>query len=85
MKQVQHRLRQLENRLAPPPEKCIRYKVMRADRELALDPNTCVDILEECGFLLDVPMSVVHLARIPDGLNAIELKKFLREHGDELV
>jgi hypothetical protein len=85
MKHVNHRLRKLETRLAPPPEERLCFPVTRIDRELALDESTCIDILEECGYLPNVLLCVVHLARIPDGLDAAELDRYLREHGDELV
>jgi hypothetical protein len=40
MRRVNHRLRRLENRLAPPPEERLRFPVMRMERELALDAST---------------------------------------------
>jgi hypothetical protein len=61
MKHVNHRLRRPETRLAPPPEKRLRFPVMRMDRELALDADTCIEILEECGYLPNVLMCVVNL------------------------
>jgi hypothetical protein len=85
MKHVNHRLRRLETRLAPPHEERLRFPVTRIDRELALDESTCIDILEECGYLPNVLMCVVNLALIPDGLNAAELEHYLCEHGRELV
>jgi hypothetical protein len=85
MKRVNHRLRKLETRPAPPPEERLCFPVTRIDRELALDESTCLDILEECGYMPNVLMCVVHLADIPDGLDATELEQYLCEHGHELV
>jgi len=54
------------------------------DRKLALDDDTCVGILRECGFLPAQRFGVLNLGRIPDGLNAKETERFLRERGAEL-
>jgi hypothetical protein len=54
-------------------------------RELALADDKCVEILRECGFLPNGhPFGVVQLCDIPDGLDAKELEKFLRENGEKL-
>jgi hypothetical protein len=51
----------------------------------ALDVDTCMDILRECGFVPTGPgIGLVDLLHLPDGLNAKELEKFLREYGAEL-
>jgi len=50
---------------------------------LALDQDTCIEILGECGFLPTAPIGVVNLLEIPDGLNAEELERLLREKGAE--
>ena len=53
-----------------------------ATQTLALDSSRCVEILREAGHLdTTSPISVVDLGCIPDGLNAAELEKYLREHG----
>src|ERR1019366_1064020 len=57
--------------------------VTAAEKRLALDQDRCTQILGECGFLPTVPVGVVNLAAIPHGLDAEELEKFLREHGEE--
>ena len=54
--------------------------VARADRRLALDGSTCVEILRKCGFLPSRCLSVVNLCEIPDGLNVAETERFLREN-----
>ena len=53
-------------------------------RQLALDNSTCIGILRECGFLPTQRFGVVSLANIPEGLNAKETERFLRENGAEL-
>ena len=52
---------------------------------LALDAETCVEILRECGFLPTGPgFGLVNLCNIPDGLNAGATERFLREKGMEI-
>ena len=54
-------------------------------RRLALDENTCVGILRECGFLPTGRFGVVDLAKIPDGLNAKETERFLWKRAGRCV
>jgi hypothetical protein len=72
----------LEDRIAPhqDEEPSLVVVVNRAERELALDNDACVQILEEGGFLRGPAVRVVRLDDIPDGLDAAELEKYLREH-----
>ena len=58
--------------------------VSRAGWGLALDQDTCIRILRECGFLPTGPVGVVNLGQIPDGLNAEELERYLRKEGEEI-
>ena len=59
--------------------------VVTAAGGLALPEDRCIKILEEGGFLSTSPgLSLVNLCRIPDGLNAEEAERFLRENGAEL-
>jgi hypothetical protein len=53
----------------------------RVDRGLALDKDTCVHILRECGYLPRHGVGTVNLGKIPNGLNAKETERFLRENG----
>jgi hypothetical protein len=55
----------------------------RAGWGLALDEETCIRILGECGFLPTGPIGIVNLCDIPDGLNGEETERFLRESGAE--
>lgn len=57
--------------------------VTAAASELALDQDTCIQILRECGYLPTGPIGLVNLCEIPDDLNAEDLEKYLREHGAE--
>jgi hypothetical protein len=51
----------------------------------ALDVDACMNILQECGFVPTGPgINMVDLLHLPNGLNAEELEKFLREHGAEI-
>jgi hypothetical protein len=53
-----------------------------ARQKLALDSDRCVQILREAGHLDTTTLScVVDLGNIPDGLNAAELERYLREYG----
>jgi hypothetical protein len=85
MNAVSRRIRQLEDRFGSAGGKSI--LVVTSCVTLALDKDTCVEILRECGF---VPsrgtggIVVVSLCKIPDGLNKDEIKTYLREHGAEL-
>src|SRR6266581_8154320 len=55
----------------------------RAGWGLALDKDRCIHILSECGFLPTGQVGLVNLCQIPDGLNAEELERYLRENGAE--
>ena len=58
--------------------------VCAAARELALDHDACVRILDEAGFLASNGCAMVNLCDVPDGLSVEETKRFLREDGDHL-
>jgi hypothetical protein len=51
---------------------------------LALDEDRCIEILRECGSLPTGPIGLVNLCQIPDGLNAEETERFLRENWAEI-
>jgi hypothetical protein len=51
---------------------------------LALDSDTCLAILKECGFVPTSGIRVVNLCKIPPGLNADEIETYLRKNGAEL-
>jgi hypothetical protein len=55
--------------------------------DLALDVDTCLQILRECGFLPTVNsngLRVVALYSVPKRLSAEETERFLREKGAEI-
>jgi hypothetical protein len=54
------------------------------NQELALDADSCLQILRECGHVPDSRFAVAFFTKVPDGLNAKETERFLREHGAEL-
>jgi hypothetical protein len=48
-----------------------------------LSVDTCVKILRECGFFpTGAGIDMVDLLHLPEGLDAQELEKYLREHGE---
>jgi hypothetical protein len=85
MKTIDRRIRKLEDRFGlaagKPP---LLIVVTLAAKKLALDQDRCVQILGECGFLPKGPVGVVHLGKIPNGLDAKETERFLRANGAEI-
>jgi hypothetical protein len=79
---VARRVRQLEDRLgsAGGPS----FLVVTSCVTLRLDPDTCVRILRECGFMATRGVVIVDLCKVPKGLNAGETESYLREKGADL-
>ena len=85
MKAIAKRLRRLEDQFGPADGKPrFLLAVCNAGWGLALNRDTCIQILGEAGFLPSHGFIVVSFCEIPDGLNADELEQYLREHGAEL-
>jgi hypothetical protein len=85
MKAVVRRIARLEDRLGTADGKQqLLLVVCRAGWGVALDQDTCMKILSECGFLPTGRVGVVNLGTIPLGLNAEETERFLRENGSEI-
>jgi len=87
MRTAIRRIDKLEHRLgiATAKQHCAVVVATRAGCKLAFDSDACVEILRESGFLPDRPhFAAVNLLQIPDGLNAGELKRFLRENGAKI-
>jgi hypothetical protein len=57
---------------------------MKSWQKPILEVDRCLEILSECGYLPKGPCGAVDLTKIPDGMNATETERFLREHGAEL-
>jgi hypothetical protein len=84
MRNLTSRIERLEQRTRG-NEKVLRCVVTGGAAELALDTDRCAEILTECGFLQNgTGISLINLLDVPDGLNARELERYLREHGDEI-
>jgi hypothetical protein len=84
MKAISRRLRELETRLGSGPG--IEQKmwvVTIVGRKLALDQDSCIEILRECNFLPTARFGVVDLSVIPEGLSADDTKRFLRVRAAE--
>jgi hypothetical protein len=85
MKIIESRLRRLEDQLGTGDGKPrLLLVVCKAGWGLALDVDTCVQILDECGSLPTGPVGLVSLIGIPEGLNAGQTERFLQEHGAAL-
>ena len=83
MNALTRRIRRLEDQLRPRNGTGI--LVVASGVGLTLDPDSCVDILRERGFLpTGLGMCLVDLLAIPDDLNAEETERFLRENGAEI-
>jgi hypothetical protein len=83
---VLRRIRRLEDQFgsADQPRRCILLMVCKAGWGLALDQDTCLQILGECGFLPTGPIGLVDLCNTPDGLTAAETERFLRDNAAEI-
>jgi hypothetical protein len=55
--------------------------LLNAGQKLSLETHACIEILRAGRHLSGGPLVLVDLSNIPDGLNAAETEKFLREHG----
>ena len=76
------RIRKLEDRFGTGSRKPrLVYILCRAGGRLALDTDTCIQIIDECGFLPTDPIGLVNLADIPDGLSAQQTERLLPENG----
>jgi hypothetical protein len=85
MTNVGKRLDRLEKQFGSGKHPGLRWVVCKAGWGLPLDQETSMQILGECGFLPTVfRFSIVDFCRVPDGLDAKQMERFLREHGAEL-
>lgn len=86
MKIIHRRLQRLEEPLRLAQQKCRVYPLVlvsleNVNREPALDIDTCLKILDECGHTPKSRFAVANFSHIPDGLNATETESFLRKSG----
>jgi len=81
MKIIESRLCKLEDQLGAGDGKPRILLVACKAGRLALDMDTCVQILDECGSLPAGPVGLVSLLGIPEGVNAGQTERFLRENG----
>jgi hypothetical protein len=79
MKSIDRRLSKLEDRLGLTKEL---FLVVLSDAgKRGLDDDTCIEILRDGGFLPAGGVATVDLTQIPEGQNAEETKRFVRENG----
>ena len=83
MKSIDNRVRKLENRFCDEKPQLLWVAACLAGWGLALNQDRCIEIFGESGFLPTGRFGVVNLCQIPDGLNATDLERLLREHGAE--
>jgi hypothetical protein len=46
--------------------------------------DTCLKILDDCGYLPNAPIALVRVGDIPDGMSAAETERYLRDNGASL-
>ncbi len=84
MRTVTRRIAKLEDRFSPTVGKPqLLLVACHAGWGLALDMDTCVGILRECGFLPTGRIGIVNFLNIPFHMSAEKLERFLREKGAE--
>ena len=84
MKTVERRISRLEHQFGTDGKPRMLYLACKAGWGLALDQDACMQILSQSGFLPTGLCGVVDLCKIPDGLNAHETERFLRENAAEI-
>jgi len=86
MKSAKRRLKRLEDRFAPAAGQQIVVSLYDAGHKLALDGRTCIQILRDTGHIDPASaICLVDFTHIPDGLNVVELEKYLREQDRKSV
>lgn len=85
MKTIDRRLSKLENDLGLcTPRQHNVVVLMDAESELGTAQETYIKMLQETGSLHAGVFSVVDLTHTPDGLNAEETARLVRENGDKI-
>jgi hypothetical protein len=80
MKALTRRIRRLEDRYESTDGNSKGLLMVVSGVGLALDADTCVEILRECGSMPTGAIGLVDLLKIPKGLDAKETERFLREN-----
>jgi len=85
MRTIDRRLANLEHRFGIARTKTT-YVVVLMDAGAQLRPvqDAYIKSLHETGFFHNCTFGVVDLSHIPDGLNAEETERFVRENGDQI-
>lgn len=83
MTTVLRRIARLENATAAGKQQLL-ITIHSAGWGLALDSESCRQILRDTGFLPTGPTGLVNLCEVPDGLDREDTQKFLREHAAEI-
>ena len=85
MRTLQRRIRRIEEQLGSKLMPGFLVVLGAAAGRLAVEEDTCLQILRECGSLRDAGgFWVVRLNDIPEGLDAKQTKRFLRKRGAEI-
>jgi hypothetical protein len=85
MRTLERRIGKLEQVTVASKQEGLLFTVERSDVVLALDSDRCVEILRDCGHLPSRRgLSLLNFLRVPDDLDAQELERYLRDHGDEI-
>jgi hypothetical protein len=78
------RVARMEHRLTGNGKPQLLFIIHAAGWGLALDGDTCLQILRDTGFMSTGPTGLVNLCEVPDGLNTEGTQMFLREHAAEI-
>ncbi len=85
MRNLKRRLEHLEQLTARAEAYELVMVVSHVGVTLSLDPDRCLDVLRESGYLRTGPhFSVVKLTSLPVDLAAPEVERYLQEHGNEI-
>ena len=85
MRTLQRRIGKLEQLTVASKQEGLLFTLLRAEARFALDTHRCVEILRDGGFVPDRRgLAILDFLSVPSGLDARELERYLREHGDEI-
>jgi hypothetical protein len=84
MRTINGRVRKLEDQFWTGSGRQRILLILRHAGATLPDPDWCIQILDECGFLPTGPIGLVNLCQLPSGLNAGGLESYLRKDGAEV-